>query len=168
MGVARMAAGVLVLAGVALGGVRAGAAEDQVARGRYLVSLGGCQDCHTPGNFLGKRDLKRTLAGSEVGFDIPNLGVFYGPNLTPDKKTGLGKWSAEQIAAAITTGKMPDGRILAPAMPWRDFAALTKRDALAIAAYLKSLPPIENQVPGPFGPDETPTSFVMKVLPPGR
>jgi len=137
-----------------------------IARGKYLVSLGGCLDCHTPGHFLGKRDLKRLLAGSEVGFEIPGLGVFYGSNLTPDKETGLGAWTNEEIATAITAGARPDGRELAPAMPWRDFAALTKADALAIAVYLKSLPPIVNKVPGPFGPTEKPSSFVMKVVPP--
>ena len=51
-------------------------------------------------------------------------------------------------------------------MPWRAFASLTKTDAQAIAAYLKSLPAVANQVPGPFGPSETPTSFVMKIVPP--
>jgi len=51
-------------------------------------------------------------------------------------------------------------------MPWRAFANLTQRDAEAIAAYLQSLPPVKNKVPGPFGPSETPTSFVMKIVPP--
>lgn len=137
-----------------------------IARGKYLVSLGGCNDCHTPGNFLGKRDTTRVLAGSEVGFEIPGLGVFHGPNLTPDKETGLGNWTEEQIATAITTGVRPDGRELAPIMPWRDFAHLTKADALAVAAFLKTLPPVQNKVPGPFGPSEKPTSFVMKIIPP--
>lgn len=143
------------------------AAQSPAQRGKYLVALGGCQDCHTPGHFLGKRDETRTLAGSEVGFEIPGLGVFHGPNLTPDKETGLGGWTSEQIATAITKGVRPDGRILAPIMPWRDFASLTKGDALAIAAYLKSLPPVSNRVPGPFGANEKPSSFVMKVVPPG-
>ena len=137
-----------------------------VSRGQYLVSLGGCLDCHTPGNFLGKRDLTRVLGGSEVGFEVPGLGVFYPPNLTPDKETGLGNWTEEQIATAITTGVRPDGRELAPVMPWRDFAHLSKADAQAVATYLKSLPPVRNKVPGPFGPTETPTSFIMKVVPP--
>jgi hypothetical protein len=47
----------------------------------YLVQFGGCIDCHTPGYFFGKPDMLRALAGSEVGFEIPDLGVFYGPNL---------------------------------------------------------------------------------------
>jgi len=138
-----------------------------VARGKYLVTLGGCQDCHTPGHFFGKPDMARALGGSEVGFEIPGLGTFYGPNLTPDKDTGLGKWTDAQIIAAVQTGVRPDGRMLAPPMPWRAFAALTKPDATALVAYLRSLPPVQNKVPGPFGPAETPTAFVMKVVPPG-
>ena len=141
-------------------------AQDQIARGKYLVTISGCKDCHVPGVFLGKPDFTRMLAGSEVGFDLPGLGTFYGPNLTPDKETGLGGWTTEQIILAITRGVRPDGRELAPIMPWRDFAVLTKGDAEAIAAYLKSLPPVSNKVPGPFGPTEKPTSFVMKVVPP--
>ncbi len=138
----------------------------QIERGKYLVALGGCNDCHTPGYFLGKPDPKRFLGGSEVGFEIPDLGVSYGPNLTPDRETGLGQWSMEEIATAITNGKRPDGRELAPSMPWKAFANLTRQDALAIATYLKSLPPMKNKVPGPFGPNQKPTSFVMKVVPP--
>lgn len=138
-----------------------------VARGKYLVTLGGCQDCHTPGHFFGKPDMTRALGGSEVGFEIPGLGTFYGPNLTPDKATGLGGWTDAQIIAALQTGMRPDGRMLAPIMPWRALAALTKADAQAIVAYLRSLPPVSSKVPGPFGPGETPTSFVMKIVPPG-
>jgi mono/diheme cytochrome c family protein len=137
----------------------------EVARGKYLVNFGGCIDCHTPGYFFGKPDMPRALAGSEVGFEIPGLGVFYGPNLTPDKETGLGNWTNAQIVAALQKGQRPDGRMLAPIMPWKAFASLTPRDANAIAAYLKSLAPIANKVPGPFGPSEKPTSFIMKVVP---
>ena len=140
------------------------AADPQVERGKYLVAIGGCSDCHTPGHFLGHPDMARFLGGSDVGFGSP-MGVFVGPNLTPDKETGLGNWSAQQIVTAITTGKRPDGRLLAPMMPWRSLAVLTTPDALAIAAFLKSLPPISNKVPGPFGPNDTPTVFVMSVQP---
>jgi mono/diheme cytochrome c family protein len=137
-----------------------------VARGRYLVNLGGCNDCHTPGYFFGKPDKTRTLGGSEVGFEIPGLGVFHGPNLTPDNGTGLGGWSDKQIADAITKGVRPDGRMLAPIMPWNAFAGLTRQDTQALVAYLRSLPPVSNKVPGPFGPSDKPTSFVMKIVPP--
>lgn len=144
----------------------ANAANSQVERGKYLVTLGGCSDCHTPGSFFGKPDMARYLGGSEVGFEIPHLGVFYGPNLTPDKKTGLGEWTDQQIMTALQTGVTPSRRKLAPIMPYRDFAKLTKSDAQAIVAFLKSLPPVDNQVPGPFGPNEKPTSFVMRIIPP--
>lgn len=146
----------------------ANAAETQVQRGKYLVSVLPCTDCHTPGYFLGKPDTKRYLGGSDVGFEVPGLGIFYAPNLTPDDETGIGKWTKEEIATAITTGKIPDGRILAPPMPVESFKNLTHSDALAIAAYLKTLPEIKNKVPGPFGPTEKPTSFVFQVLPPDK
>ena len=106
-----------------------------VARGKYLVAIAGCNDCHTPGYFFGKPDMARFLGGSEVGFEMPGLGVFYGPNLTPDKATGLGNWTDAQIVAAIQEGKRPDGRMLAPSMPWHAFAALTKPDVNAIVAF---------------------------------
>jgi len=145
-----------------------GADKGQIERGRYLVTLGGCTDCHTPGHFLGKPDLTRELGGSEVGFEIPGLGVFYGPNLTPDRETGLGTWSGADIVKAVQTGVRPDGRGRVPIMPWPAFAKLTRSDAEAIVAYLKSLPPVTNKVPGPFGEGQTPTSFVMKVVPPPK
>jgi mono/diheme cytochrome c family protein len=142
----------------------AGAADD-IARGKYLVTVVGCSDCHTPGTFLGKPDKSKFLGGSDVGFAIPGLGVFAGPNLTPDKQTGLGNWTEDQIITAFTTGKRPDGRILAPIMPYEALASLTNADAKAIVAYLKSLPPVQNKVAGPFGPSERPSIFVMAVLP---
>jgi mono/diheme cytochrome c family protein len=142
------------------------ATPQQVARGKYLAGFSGCLDCHTPGYFFGKPDMTRYLAGSEVGFEIPGLGVFHGPNLTPDKATGLGGWTDKQISDAIQKGVRPDGRMLAPIMPWREFASLTPQDAQAIVAYLRSIPAVENKVPGPFGPTEKPTSFVMKIVPP--
>ncbi len=143
----------------------AAAQQAQAERGKYLVAIAGCNDCHTPGYFFGKPEMNRYLGGSEVGFEIPGLGVFHGPNLTPDPETGLGKWSIGEIVTALQTGKRPDGRELAPIMPWRAFANLTKDDATAIAVFLKSLPPVKNKVPGPFGPNEKPTAFVMKIVP---
>ena len=137
------------------------------ARGKYLVNLAGCNDCHTPGYFFGKPDMARFLGGSEVGFEIPGLGVFHGPNVTPDKDTGLGGWTDAQVATALTTGKRPDGRELAPIMPWHAFANLTPEDVSAIVAFLRSIPAVSNKVPGPFGPKDESTSFVMKIVPGG-
>lgn len=144
---------------------QAALAETSVERGEYLVTIMGCTDCHTPGHFLGQPDISRFLSGSDVGFEIPGLGTFVGPNLTPDP-TGLGAWTEEEIAAALRTGLRPDGSLLAPAMPWMNYAALTDDDALAIAAYLKTLPPVANDVPGPFGPGEPTGGFVMRVVAP--
>src|SRR5688500_5411426 len=97
-------------------------------RGKYLVTVTGCNDCHTPGDFFGKPDMTHFLGGSDVGFEMPGLGVFHGPNLTADKDTGLGSWTDAEIAIAMTTGKRPAGRELAPIMPFRAFANLTRDD----------------------------------------
>jgi mono/diheme cytochrome c family protein len=158
---------ILALATLAAGtlAAQAYAADVPLERGKYLTQIAGCTDCHTPGHFFGHPDMTRYLGGSDVGFAVPGQGVFIGPNLTPDRETGLGNWTAQQIVTAITTGQRPDGRILAPSMPWRGLANLTKADALAIAAFLKSLPPVSNKVAGPFGPDEQVNVFVMSVQP---
>ncbi|HXP04145.1 MAG TPA: c-type cytochrome [Stellaceae bacterium] len=142
--------------------------DGPVERGKYLANLGGCLDCHTPGYFFGKPDMTLYLGGSDVGFQVGDLGVFVGPNLTPDKETGLGDWTPEQIATALTTGVRPDGRILAPIMPWRALANMTKSDVLALVAYLRSLPPVSHKVPGPFGITEKPSVAVMKIVPPAE
>jgi mono/diheme cytochrome c family protein len=156
---------ILLLSGMVISVGNAGVSESLVQRGKYLVTFGGCNDCHTPGYFFGKPDMNRYLGGSDMGFAIPGLGVFVGPNLTPDKRTGLGNWTREQIVTAFTTGKLPTGRILAPVMPWRAYSHLLEGDAQAIAVYLQSLKPVENQVPGPFGPTQKVTVFVHTALP---
>ncbi len=143
-------------------------ADSQLDRGKYLVTLGGCNDCHTPGYFFGKPDMAQYLGGSEVAFEIPGLGAFAGKNITPDKETGIGSWTSEQIVAALQTGKRPDGRILAPIMPWHAFAYMTKDDAAAVAAYLQSLPAVKHEVAGPFKPGDKVTLFLFRILPPGE
>jgi len=160
------AAAALVLATMA--SVAGAASKRVIERGKYLVTLGGCLDCHTPGYFFGKPDMARYLGGSDVGFELPGLGTFVGPNLTPDKATGLGNWTDQQVVAAIQTGARPDGRMLAPIMPYHAFANLAPQDVQAIVAFLRSIPPVSNKVPGPFGPTEKPTAFVMKIVPPEK
>jgi hypothetical protein len=78
--------------------------------------------------------MNKFLGGSDVGFAIPGLGVFAGPNLTPDKETGLGNWTEDQIITAFTTGKRPDGRIPAPIMPYKALAGAAA-SRMAISAY---------------------------------
>ena len=141
-------------------------AETPVERGLYLVTLSGCNDCHTPGGLLGNPDKTRILAGSDVGFGDPASGVWIGGNLTPDRETGLGAWTTEQIVAAFTKGKLPSGRDISEIMPWRALGRLSHDDALAIAAYLQSLPPVKNAVPGPYKAGETPAVGYVSVIVP--
>ena len=157
----------IALATLALAGLTIGAqAQTPVERGLYLVTLSGCNDCHTPGGLLGSPDKTRILAGSDVGFGDPASGVWIGGNLTPDKETGLGNWTTDQIVASFTKGKLPNGRDLSEIMPWRALSHLTNDDALAISAYLQSLPPVKNAVPGPYKAGETPDVGNVSVIVP--
>ena len=165
---ATIAIAALAAAGAVLALLPRAQAESQIDRGKYLVVVAGCNDCHTPGFFFGKPDMARYLGGSDVGFEIPGLGVFNGRNITPDKETGIGGWTDEQIATAITTGKRPDGRQLAPIMNYAAFTYMTKEDVAAVVAYLRSIPPVKSEVPGPFKPGEKVSIFTFRILPPGE
>jgi mono/diheme cytochrome c family protein len=122
-------------------------ANDKLERGKYLATIMDCTGCHTRGALIGKPDPAFALAGSDIGFEIPGLGYFYPPNLTPDAETGLGKWSEAEIVAAVRNGVRPDGRQLVPIMPYMSYAALSDADAQALAAYLKSLKPVKFVAP---------------------
>ena len=166
-------AAALMAAGAALGAEKF--EEDaRIARGRYLVTVMDCGGCHTPGALVGQRDAQRTLAGSEVGFggSAPmgemTGGVVFPGNLTPDAETGLGRWSEAEIVRALRQGLRPDGRPLVPVMPWPAFQQLTDEDASAIAAYLKSLPPVRNAVPANVPPGQTSPAPYLKVVRDGK
>ncbi len=157
-----------LLSAALLGTTATAQAGDAVSRGEYLVTIMDCGGCHTGGALAGEPDPKLRLAGSDIGFGAPGLGVFYPPNLTPDPETGLGAWSEADIIKVLRNGERPDGRELAPMMPWRSYAALTEADAQALAAYLKSLPPVRHQVPAPVGPDLKATApFLGVTMPAG-
>lgn len=138
--------------------------QDQVARGQYLVHVAGCNDCHTPGYLYGAPDASRLLSGSELGWEGP-WGVSFARNLTPEPQTGIGAWTESDIVTAIRTGKRPDGRMLLPPMPWMDFAHLTDDDAMAIAKYLKSIPPVQHPMPDLIPPGTKAKGSII-VLPP--
>lgn len=143
------------------------AQEGDVERGRYLAAIMDCGGCHTRGAFLGKPDMDLYLAGSEVGFHLPGFGYVYPPNLTPDPQTGLGDWSEDDIIRAVRTGERPDGRMLAPIMPYHSYSVLTDEDAHALAAFLKSLPPKPfPDEPAPTGEGETPPAPYLDVVMP--
>ena len=138
----------------------------KVERGRYLVQICSCNDCHTPGTLFGAPDFERMLSGSEVGWSGP-WGVSYARNLTPDKETGIGSWSDEDIIKAFRTGKRPDGTVLQPPMPWQNLNAMSDADAKAIVAFLRSIPAISHKVPDKLAPGQQPTTPVIPFPAPG-
>jgi mono/diheme cytochrome c family protein len=162
----RTAVRTVIVVASAFASVASVADAPDVVRGKYLVDIAGCTDCHTPGYFSGNIDPARLLSGSDVGFEVPGVGTVVGRNLTPDKETGLGNWSLEQIIKALTTGMRPDGRMLSPVMPWAHYASLAPRDAKAIARYLQSLPPVRHAIPGPFAAGQKPSVATWKLGPP--
>ena len=142
------------------------AKPDPVVRGRYLTTIMSCNDCHTPGSFYGAPDTTRRLSGSDLGWVGP-WGVVYARNLTPDSATGIGSWTKEQIVHALRSGNTPDGSQLAPIMPWANYAAiLDEDDAMAIAAFLKSLPPVTHKNLDRIPPSQKPTGALIRFPPP--
>jgi len=145
-------------------------ADDALAnQGRYLVSLLGCASCHTDGALIGKPNPERTLAGSSIGIAYTNPmvnnypGAVYPPNLTPDRETGLGRWSVKEITTMLRTGRNRHGSQTMTIMPWTSYAQLSDADATAIATYLKSLEPVAHRVPArvlPGNPARTPLVHV--------
>lgn len=123
----------------------AAAGETQVERGHYLVeTIAGCGNCHTPTGPDGpERD--RNLAGGPVIIDSPQMRVIP-PNITPDWETGIGMWWDEQIARAIREGVRPDGSIIGPPMPFGLYRGLADEDLDAMVAYLRTVPPVRNEV----------------------
>jgi mono/diheme cytochrome c family protein len=142
--------------------------ENETARGQYLVAIATCSDCHTPGVFSGNPDLTRFLGGSDTAFEVPGVGAFVGGNITPDKETGIGNWSIEQIVTTLQTEERPDGSLLPPGMHPKGYRRISKQDLTAIAAYLKSIPVVKNRVDGPFNAGEKVTTSLIRHLPPGE
>lgn len=154
-------------------------AEEMVARGQYLVTIGGCNDCHTPKVFGPegpKLDMDRMLSGHPSDLPIAEYdpaivadwallnhqltaaagpwGVSFSANLTSDE-TGIGNWTLEQFTRALREGKskgLDGGRMLLPPMPWEGLANLTDDDIEAIYMYLKSTKPVSNIPPSPIPP----------------
>ena len=150
--------GTIAVASTALAG---GDAE----RGRYLAAIMDCEGCHSGRTPDGAIDPAQHLTGGTIGFELPGLGIFWPPNLTP-RTGGLSDWTDEQVAAAIRTGARPDGRMLAPIMPWAAYAALTDEDAADLVAYLRTLPQSANEMPAPMAEGgQAPLPF-FRIVPP--
>ena len=140
-------------------------AQTVVQRGKYLVTIMDCAGCHTTGALIGKPDPAKALAGDNIGWLVPGQGVFYPANLTPDRETGLGKWSTADIVRVLRTGEEPSGRILAKVMPWESYSHLSEADVQAIAAYLKTIPPVSHAVAGPTAFDDVKTPYLTMIVP---
>lgn len=119
-----------------------------VKRGDYLVNgLMTCANCHTP------KGPPAQVAGKELSggltFDEPPFKVT-ASNITPDKETGIGAWSAAELKKFLRTGVRPNGVPVAPIMPTSFYGVLTDGDMNAIVAYLRSVKPVKNKVPEPI------------------
>ena len=161
-------------------GVAGGAAQGKarVDRGAYLVSMMGCNDCHTPWKMGPKGpepDMTRALTGHPQDVVLPPApapsgpwiwhgaatntafagpwGVSFTANLTPDKETGLGSWTEEMFIATMRTARhQGKGRPILPPMPVKMIGKATDEDLKSIFAYLQSLAPVKNKVPAPIEP----------------
>jgi mono/diheme cytochrome c family protein len=140
---------------------------DRGKRGEYLVRAEMCGLCHTQINQTGiyRGDDGYLAGGMRIGA-YPQ-GVFVSRNLTSDRETGLGAWTETQIANAIRNGRAPDRTLNIWGMPWMYLHRLTEEDALAIASYLKTLPPVRNRIPPAlhYGVAETIIAKVSRGLP---
>jgi mono/diheme cytochrome c family protein len=153
----------------------------QLERGRYLVTTSGCHDCHTPwkmGAQGPEPDMSRMLSGHPQEVVMPPAprlpegpwvgtmaatntawsgpwGTSFTANLTPDRETGLGRWTFENFREAIRTGRhMGRGRPILPPMPYPMYRHMTDEDLAAIFAYLQTIPAIQNRVPDPLPPSQ--------------
>lgn len=174
----RLALALPALVGIALSTAALAQAPDKLARGKYLVTTSGCNDCHTPwimGANGPEPDMSRMLSGHPEGMELPPApkpagpwivsaaatntawsgpwGISYTANLTPDKETGLGRWTQKNFTDTIRTGRhMGRGRAILPPMPIPMYKHFTDADLEAIYAYLQSIPAVANRVPEPTAP----------------
>ncbi|MCB1790534.1 MAG: c-type cytochrome [Gammaproteobacteria bacterium] len=115
--------------------------DTEQQRGWYLVdALGHCGECHTPRKFAGVSDRSRYLGGNADGPEGDKV-----PNITPDRKAGIGKWSADDLAYFLETGALPDGDYTGSTMAEvvdNTTSKLTRDDRAAIVRYLRAVPPL--------------------------
>lgn len=152
--IATDARGWLAAMALAMLGPSAMAQGSPIERGRYLVTtIMACGNCHTPRDAEGRPLAGKELSGGGVGFDVPPYAGWTA-NITPDKETGIGNWTDDEIKRAIVHGQRPNrgpnaGKPLAPMMATNFFKALLPSDLDAIVVYLRSVPAVRNAVPAP-------------------
>lgn len=125
------------------------ATPERLARGRYIVEgPGACLHCHSPHDFTQPDyPILQDRKGAGWEMPIPELGKVTARNITPDRETGLGQWTDDEIARAIREGVSRDGTALFPVMPYLNFARMTDDDVASVVVYLRSLPPVRNTIP---------------------
>ncbi len=111
-----------------------------VERGRYLATIGICDSCHTPHDANGSILKGMELSGGH------RVGGLLSSNITPDKDTGIGAWTDQQIIDAIRNGKRPNGETVRPPMGVFFYRNISDLDMAAIVAYLRSVPAVRNRV----------------------
>lgn len=139
----RIPHGLAVLAALAF--AQTAVAETPLERGAYLMNgIVACGNCHTPQGPDGP------VAGLELAGGTPITDpafTAYATNITPDPKTGIGRWTDAEIVTAIREGRRPDGSLIGPPMPIEFYRGMSDSDAAAIVAYLRAVRPVENPVP---------------------
>lgn len=141
------------------------ATEARLARGKYLVEgPAHCFLCHSEHDFT-KPEYPTFQEKKGAGWvlPIPELNNIAARNITPDKETGIGDWSDDEIARAIREGIRKDGTALFPVMPYLDYAKMDDEDVKSIVVYLRTLTPVKNAIPAralPF-----PLEYIVKTIP---
>jgi hypothetical protein len=140
---------------------------EKIERGKYLANnVMVCMDCHSERDWTKYAGpvIKGTEGKGGEKFEEEGIpGVLYVRNITPAKKTGIGNWTDGELMRAITNGVNKDGEALFPMMPYQNYNKITQEDLEAVVSYVRSLKPIENEVP----PTEInfPLSLIMKTIP---
>jgi mono/diheme cytochrome c family protein len=125
---------------------------NKVEWGKYVMRLGHCWECHSAKGMsptdIDEKDFMAGYADPDP-IVLQQMGKVYVRNLTPDVETGLGKYNAEQIKAALKNGTRLDGKKMVPPMSMMipHFSGMTDEDLDALVAFLKSLPPVKNKIP---------------------
>ena len=139
--------------------------EARLARGKYLAEgPTHCFFCHTEHDMsTPEYSLVDSKKGAGWVMPIPELNHIASKNITPDKETGIGDWSDDEVARAIREGVRKDGTALFLLMPYMDFASLDDEDVKSIVVYLRTIPAVQNTVPVRSLPG--PLEYIVKTMP---
>ncbi|MFQ5898994.1 MAG: c-type cytochrome [Candidatus Methylomirabilia bacterium] len=129
--------------GPPVGSVPAVPRDDKLKYGEYLVRIGHCMECHTP-MVKGRFDFKNQFGAGGLPLSGP-WGTVFSANITPDKTTGIGKWTDRQVKMAITMGQRATGEKMFPPMPYPYYLKIAREDLDAIVAYLRTIRPIRKE-----------------------